>query len=321
MNFPWDHSRRFNTYSEYFRKYFGKRVQKLSVDAGFSCPNRDGTVGFGGCTYCDPDAFNPSYCKPEKSISQQLKEGKEFHNKRYRRADEYLAYFQPYSNTHAPLHHLKKLYSEALEDPGVIGLVIGTRPDCVDVEKLDYLAELAKEYYVIVEYGIESCYDKTLERINRGHSFEIAKRAIKESSQRGIKTGGHLIFGLPGETPEMMLEEAKILSELPLNNIKFHQLQVVKNSIMAQEYRQNPEDYRFFELKEYLLLMADFLSLLRPDIVIERIAGEVPPPFLVEPARWDIRYDQVLHKFELLMEEKNLWQGKYYKQNSNGIIY
>jgi radical SAM protein (TIGR01212 family) len=313
MIYPWGHNRRFNAYSEYFRTTFGQRVQKLSVDAGFSCPNRDGTVGTGGCTYCNSEAFNPSYCQPHKSVSLQLNEGMEFHSKRYRRTDKYLAYFQPYSNTHAPLQHLQKLYEEALQTPGVIGLVIGTRPDCVDERKLDYLARLSENYYVIVEYGIESCYDATLKRINRGHTFADTVMALEETAKRGIKTGGHMIFGLPGETPEMMMSEASVLSELPLNTVKFHQLQIVKDTIMADEYINHPEEFKLFELEEYLQHMADFLTLLRTDIVIERIAGEVPPTFLLEPPRWKMRYDQVLQKLEELMEVQNLWQGKLYQ--------
>ena len=236
MKYPWGHSRRFNAYSNYFLKEFGERVQKLSIDAGFTCPNRDGTVGTGGCTYCNNDAFNPSYCSPSKSINQQIIEGIEFHQKRYRRANKYLAYFQPFSNTYAPLDKLRNIYHEALKFPEVIGLVIGTRPDCIDDKKLEFFSELSKKYYVIIEYGIESCYDKTLERVNRGHSFEQSVKAITKTAQKGIKTGAHIIFGLPGETKQEMLDEADILSELPLNNIKFHQLQIIKDTEMAIRY-------------------------------------------------------------------------------------
>ncbi|OFX27283.1 MAG: TIGR01212 family radical SAM protein, partial [Bacteroidetes bacterium GWA2_31_9b] len=192
-NYLWGHNRRFNSYSEYFRQNFGERVQKVTIDAGFTCPNRDGSKGTGGCTYCNNDAFNPSYCKPEKSIKQQIEEGMEFHINRYRRAKNYLAYFQAYSNTYAPLEHLKKIYSEALAIPGVVGLVIGTRPDCIDDEKLEYFKELSKSHYIIIEYGVESCYNKTLERINRGHTFEQSVEAIVKTHQLGIKTGAHFI--------------------------------------------------------------------------------------------------------------------------------
>ena len=246
FRFPWGHHRRFNSYNEYFKKTFGQRVQKLSIDAGFTCPNRDGTVGRGGCTFCNNDAFNPSYCQPEKSIRQQIEEGKQFHAWRYRRAIDYLAYFQAFSNTFAPLEHLKKIYDEALAVDGIIGLVIGTRPDCIDDEKLDYFQELSKNHYLIIEYGIESCYDETLERINRGHTFGQSVEAIEKTTSRGIKTGAHIIFGLPGETTAQMMAEAEILSKLPLNTLKFHQLQIVKNTSMALEYLNQPENFTFF---------------------------------------------------------------------------
>ena len=180
-NFPWGHSRRFNSYTEYIRKQFGGRVQKVAVDAGFTCPNRDGTLGTGGCTYCDNDAFNPSYCTPEKSIHQQIREGIEFHAKRYRRANRFLVYFQPYSNTYAPLAELQQKYEEALKFSDVIGLVIGTRPDCIDDEKLSYLSELSKKQFIQVEYGVETTNEETLTRINRGHSFELSKRIIEKT--------------------------------------------------------------------------------------------------------------------------------------------
>ena len=198
--YPWGHERRFNAYSNYFRSLYGARVQKVSIDAGFTCPNRDGTRGTGGCTYCNNDAFNPSYCIPEKSVSQQIEEGIQFHKWRYNEAVSYLAYFQAYSNTYAPVEKLRRLYSEALEYPGVIGLIIGTRPDCIDDEKLTLLKELSDKYYVAIEYGIESCYNRTLSRINRGHTFEEAVQAVEQTSALGIKTGAHFIFGLPGES-------------------------------------------------------------------------------------------------------------------------
>jgi radical SAM protein (TIGR01212 family) len=310
MKYPWGHSRRFNAYSNYILKEFGERVQKLSIDAGFTCPNRDGTVGTGGCTYCNNNAFNPSYCTPSKSISQQIIEGIEFHQKRYRRANKYLAYFQPFSNTYAPLDKLRNIYNEALKFPEVIGLVIGTRPDCIDDKKLEFFSELSKKYYVIIEYGIESCYDKTLERVNRGHSFEQSVKAITKTAQKGIKTGAHIIFGLPGETKQEMLDEADILSELPLNNIKFHQLQIIKDTEMAKEYREKPENFNLFSLNEYIDFIITFLERLTPDIVIERFAGEVPPRFLSGPNWGLIRNDQILNLIKKKLYEKNTWQGR-----------
>ena len=310
--YTWGHNRRFNTYSDYFKSRFGERVQKVSVDAGFTCPNRDGTLGRGGCTYCNNNAFNPSYCLPEKSIKQQISEGIEFHKVRYRRAEKYLAYFQAYSNTYADLDYLKKVYKEALDVPGVVGLVVGTRPDCVDDDKLDYFAELAKKVYLIIEYGIESCYDKTLEKINRQHSYEQSVQAIQKTAQRGIRTGAHLIFGLPGETREEMLQEAEIISALPLDNVKFHQLQIIKGTQMSKNYALNPEEFNLFTWEEYREFMIDFLERLNPRFVVERITGEAPPRFLAGP-RWGLkRTDQILNLFEQRLEERNTWQGRLY---------
>ncbi len=283
--YPWGNKRRFNAYPDYFRNIFGSRVQKVSIDAGFSCPNRDGTKSSGGCTYCNNKAFNPSYCLPEKSVSQQLEEGIDFLRHRYRRADSYLAYFQAYSNTYAPVETLKRLYGEALDYPGIAGLITGTRPDCIDEEKLDYLKDLAGKYYIAVEYGIESCYNKTLLRVNRGHSFEEAEKAVRMTSERGINTGAHFIFGLPGETREEMLEEASVISELPLRSVKFHQLQIIRGTPLEDEFRKNPSDFHLFSLDDYLDFIVSFMERLNPAIVIERFTGEVPPRFL-EGERW-----------------------------------
>ncbi len=310
--FQWGHSRRYNSYSEYFKKAFGQRVQKVAVDAGFTCPNRDGTKGVGGCTYCDNDSFNPSYCQPTKSVAQQISEGVEFHSRRYRRAKDFLAYFQPYSNTYAPLEQLKQLYSEALAVEGVIGLVIGTRPDCVNDEILDYIATLSQTHYVILEYGLESCYDTTLRRINRGHSWDESVSAIEKSAQRGIKTGAHLIFGLPGESREEMLAEAAMVSALPLDNIKFHQLQIIKGTRMAEEYLATPDSFQLFKMEEYLDFMIQFIEQLNPSFVIERFAGEVPPRFLVSAPWSNLRNDEFNRLLEQKLEERNTWQGRLY---------
>jgi len=309
--YPWGHQRRFNSYSEYFRKKFGGRVQKLTLDAGFTCPNRDGSKGKGGCTFCNNNAFNPSYCQPEKSISTQIEEGIEFHKRRYRRADKYLAYFQAYSNTYAGVDVLRERYEEALRRDEVIGLVIGTRPDTVDTEILNYIKKLANDHYVVIEYGIESCYNNTLKRVNRGHSFEDSIRAIDMTASRGIRQGAHFIIGLPGESSEDILAEMKIISGLPINNIKFHQLQIVRNTIMAKEYISNPEDFRIYDLDEYLGLMLSILEVLNPGFVVERIAGESNQGFLLSKS-WGIRYDQVLNKFEQMLAGKDTWQGKHY---------
>ena len=312
MEYSWGHARRFNAYSNYFRKHFGERVQKLSIDAGFTCPNRDGKLGIGGCTYCNNNAFNPSYCNSKKSVRQQIIEGIEFHRKRYRRTNKYLAYFQPYSNTYAEISRLKQIYIESLQFPEIIGIVIGTRPDCVDDEKLEFLRKLSESYYIMIEYGIESCYDHTLKRINRGHSFEQSVEAIIKTAKLGIKTGGHIIFGLPGESREEMMNEASILSKLPLNNIKFHQLQIIKETQMAVEYSKNPESFNLFSLNDYIDFVCEFISYLSPNIVIERFAGEVPPRFLVGPNWGLFRNDQILNMIEKKLSEKNIWQGKYF---------
>jgi uncharacterized protein len=310
--FPWGHSRRFNAYSEHIRKVFGARVQKLSLDAGFSCPNRDGTVSTGGCTFCDSDAFNPSYCVPEKPITQQLNEGIDFHKTRYRRSSRYLAYFQAYSNTHAPLPRLQQLYEEALSVPGVIGLVIGTRPDSVDKEKLDYLAGLSDEYYILVEYGIESCNNETLRTINRGHSFEQAVWALEETHNRGIKTGAHFIIGLPGESRKEILDQAGIIAGLPIDNIKFHQLQILKNTKMEGLYRRDPKSFHLFGLDEYIDFMISYIEHLPAQMVIERFTAEVPPRYRIAPDWGNQRTDQILAMFENRLEEKDTWQGRRY---------
>lgn len=313
MEYPWKHERPFNAYPNYFRRVFGERVQKLSIDAGFTCPNRDGKLSEGGCTFCNNDAFSPSYCQPEKSVGQQLDEGIEFHKARYRRASKYLAYFQAFSNTYADIDHLKKVYQPALDRDDVVGLVIGTRPDCIDERKLEYFARLSEQKYVIIEYGVESCYDRTLQRINRGHDFETSVKAIQQTHDYGIKTGAHLIFGLPGETEKDMFEEARIISSLPLDNVKFHQLQVMKGTLMEKEYLSNPDDFYFFELDEYVAFMCDFLELLSPKIVVERFASEAPPWFILASANWGLRNDQVVQLIEKELRNRNSWQGKYFK--------
>ena len=311
MSYPWGDNRRFNSYSNYFTKQFGGRVQKISIDAGFSCPNRDGKISTGGCTFCSNSAFNPSYCQPEKSIRQQIDEGIEFHQKRYRRANQYLAYFQPFSNTYKPLEELKRIYSEALEVPEIAGIVIGTRPDLIDEAILQHLNEIQKTHYVMLEYGVESVYDETLKRVNRGHDFATAGKAIRMTADYGIPCGAHFIFGLPGETKAMMLGAAEIISRLPLTTVKFHQLQIFKGTKMAEEYLLHSEYFHLFDLEEYIDFVIDFAERLNPAIVIERFAGEVPPRYLVSEPWMKLRYDAVLSSIEKRMEERGTWQGKF----------
>ena len=320
--------KRYNSFVGYFKRRYGERLQKIVLDAGFTCPNRDGKVGRGGCTYCDNAAFHPSYSTSGKSLHQQLDEGIEFHKVRYRTTEHYLAYFQSFSNTYAPLDRLRELYEEALSHPDVVGIVIGTRPDCVDEEKLDYLADLnqgrvLKDWtrtlsgddtrtapIVIVEYGIESCYDSTLERINRGHDFETACKAVKMTAERGIDVGAHFILGLPGETRQMMLDACSLINDLPLRSVKFHQLQIVKGTQMEKEYAQVPQDFERFSLEEYLDFFVEMLERLRPDLFIERFVGEVPPRFVNETPWGLIRNVELLRLLEARLMEKDSWQGK-----------
>lgn len=310
--FAWGHERRFNAYSNYFRSLYGARVQKVSIDAGFTCPNRDGSAGTGGCTYCNNDAFNPSYCMPEKSVTLQIEEGIKFHKWRYKEAVSYLAYFQAYSNTYAPLARLRQLYEEALVFPEVTGLIIGTRPDCIDDEKLRYLKELSSRCYLAVEYGVESCYNKTLRRINRGHTFEDAVNAIEKTAAYGINTGAHFIFGLPGETREEMLKQADIISGLPLKSVKFHQLQIIKGTKMEKEFMESPGDFELFTWEEYLDFIICFLERLNPSIVVERFTGEAPLRFLSGPGWGKKRADQIVNLIEKRLEELDTWQGRLY---------
>ena len=324
--------KRYNSFVGYFKRKYGERLQKIVLDAGFTCPNRDGKVGRGGCTYCDNAAFHPSYSTAGKSLYQQMDEGIEFHKVRYRTTEHYLAYFQSFSNTYGPLEKLRKLYEEALTHPDVVGIVIGTRPDCVDEEKLDYLQDLAQGKVlenwsrslageaertapiVIVEYGIESCYNTVLERINRGHDFETARRAVQMTADRGIDTGAHFILGLPGETKQMMLDACELINALPLRSAKFHQLQIVKGTRMETEYAECPGDFVRFSLDEYLDFFTEMLERLRPDLFIERFAGEVPPRFVNETPWGLIRNVELLRLLERRLEEKNTWQGRLVSQ-------
>lgn len=321
--------KRYNSFVGYFKRKYGERLQKIVLDAGFTCPNRDGKVGRGGCTYCDNAAFHPSYSTAGKSLHQQMDEGIEFHRVRYRMTEHYLAYFQSFSNTYAPLERLRTLYEEALSHPQVVGIVIGTRPDCVDDEKLDYLADLAHGRVldgwsrtlseggmrtapiVIVEYGVESCYDQTLMRINRGHDFETASRAIHMTASRGIDVGAHFILGLPGETRQMMLDSCALINELPLRSVKFHQLQIVKGTRMEQEYADKSQDFEHFSLDEYIDFFVDMLERLRPDLFIERFVGEVPPRFVNETPWGLIRNVELLRLLEKRLEERQTWQGRH----------
>jgi len=310
--FAWGHSRRINAYPEYFRSLFGHRVQKLSLDAGFTCPNRDGTKGTGGCTFCVNDAFNPSYCQPNKSVTQQLVEGIEFHQIRYKSAASYLAYFQAYSNTYSSVTVLEAMYREALAVPNVIGLVIGTRPDCITIETLELLAEIAKTHYVVVEFGVESCYDDTLVRINRGHDFATSQKAIKLTASYGLKVGAHFILGLPGDDRQRILDAMPLMNGLTINTVKFHQLQIFNDTVMADQYAADASSIPLMEMNVYINLVVDVVERLNPAFVIERVAGEVPPRFLAAGGWGLIRYSEVFRLFEKRLEERNTWQGRLF---------
>ena len=412
----------YNSFVGYYRRRYGERVQKLVLDAGFSCPNRDGTVGWGGCSYCDNAAFHPGYSTPGKALLAQIEEGIEFQRVRYPRVRHYLGYFQAYSNTYGTLERLQRAYEEVLSHPEVVGIVIGTRPDCVDEEKLDYLSGLAggrvlkgwrrtfggsgidggwanersadsgsgangwraddrstndrstddrstndrstnsisansistnsistnsisansrstnggsiddrstnngsadgglpegktiDAPIVVVEYGIESCYDATLRRINRGHDFECARRAVEMTAERGLDTGAHFILGLPGETREMLLDQCDAISSLPLRSVKFHQLQIVKGTAMEKEYAADPSAFYRPGLDEYLDFVIDILERLRPDLYIERVAGEVPPRFVNDTPWGLVRNFEILRMLDRRMEERGARQGRLFSQ-------
>ncbi len=313
QNYVWGTARRYNSYADWFAGLFGGRVQKLSINAGFTCPNRDGTLGYGGCTYCNNEAFIPGYCTPEKSVTDQIEQGIAFHRRRYRRAERYIAYFQAYTNTYADIDKLTALYDEALNHPSVAGLVIGTRPDCINGELLDRLAVMARDYFVMIEYGIESVNDDILRRINRGHDFTTAMKALKETELRGLNAGAHLIFGLPGESRSAIADSAEVISSLPLTSLKIRQLQLIKGTAMAMEYRKNPGAFDLYDLEEYLDLVISFTERLSPGIMIDRISGEAPPRLLDDPRDWHLRSSELFRLFEHRLEERNTWQGRLCK--------
>ena len=286
----------YKDYSHWIREQFPFRVQKISVDAGFSCPNRDGHLSMGGCTFCNNKTFNPAYCDNRKSITRQLEEGKAFFAKKYPEM-KYLAYFQAYSNTYGPLAELKAKYEEALSVDDIVGLVIGTRPDCVSDDVLDYLETLSHQTFLIVEYGIESANDDTLQRINRGHTFACSRQAIIKAHQKGIITCGHIILGLPGEDEQEMLRQAKAISDLPLDILKLHQLQVIKGTPLAAEYESHP--FRVLSAEEYVDLVIRYVSQLRNNIILERFVSQSPPDMVLAP-KWGLKN----HEFTDLLNKR-----------------
>jgi radical SAM protein (TIGR01212 family) len=304
--------RPYRSYAEWFREQLGGRVQKLSLDAGFNCPNRDGSLSYGGCTFCLNEAFTPSYCRGDKPIRQQIEEGISFHKWRYRKAARYVAYFQAYSNTYAPLEVLEERYREALSHPEVVGLVVGTRPDTVDDQKLDLLASLGRDRFVAVEYGVESTCEESLKRINRGHTFAQAREAIEATAARGLHVGAHFILGLPGESDQFLIDQTATINSLPLQTVKFHQLQLFRGTAMAAEYDRHPSRFRFWSLEEYLDLMVEIFSRLRPDLIVERFASEAPPRYHHGPNWGLVRNEQLWQMLEKRFSEKKSYQGEKY---------
>lgn len=301
----------YNEYSQFLKRFFPYKVQKISLNAGFTCPNRDGTKGRGGCTYCNNQTFNPEYCSTEKSITQQLQEGKEFFAHKYPDM-KYLAYFQAYTNTYSEIDVLKKKYEEALSVMDIVGLIIGTRPDCMPNELLDYLSELNKSVFVAVEYGAESVNNSTLTRINRGHTYEETIDAVNRTKEKGLITGVHTIVGLPKESKEDIINQAKELSKLPIDTIKLHQLQLIKGTKMALEYKRNPEDFHLYnDVEEYIDVVIDYLEHLRPDITVERFTSQSPKELLIAPD-WGIKNYEFVAKLRKRMAERGSYQGKNY---------
>ena len=301
---------RYLNYNQILKTEFSERVQKISINAGFTCPNRDGSKGTGGCTYCNNQTFSPEYCTSNKSVREQVEEGIAFFHHKYK-AQLYLAYFQSYTNTYDSTDNLKAIYEEALSYPNVIGLVVGTRPDCVSEELLDYFARLAKKYYVMIEYGIESTHDETLKFINRGHDYACAEKAIRDTASRGIRVGAHIILGLPGEERETILSHADILSQLPITALKIHQLQLVRGTKMALQFTEHPEWFHLYTAEEYIDLAIDFVERLNPDIAIERFVSQSPKELLIAP-EWGLKNFEFTAKIEKRLRERDAWQGRLF---------
>lgn len=300
--------KRYREFGDFLRERFPFKAQKIAINAGFTCPNRDGSKGRGGCTYCNNQTFNPSYCQTDKSVTDQLAEGVRFFSRKYPEM-RYLAYFQAYTSTYGELERLERLYEEALGYPGVVGLVIGTRPDCMPDSLLDYLTRLSERALVLVEYGVESTLDRTLRRINRGHDFAEAEEAIRRTAARGIAVGAHLILGLPGESRDEILGHADRLSELPLTTLKLHQLQLIRHTRMALEFERQPEDFHLFTVDEYIDLVIDFIERLDPAIALERFVSQSPKELLIAPD-WGLKNYEFTARVNRRLAERDSWQGK-----------
>jgi len=307
-----NNTKRYNDYSTFIKNNFSERVQKISIDTGFTCPNRDGSKGIGGCTYCNNNSFSPNYTRQIKSITKQLEEGILFFSKKYK-SQKYFAYFQSYTNTYTDFENLKELFTEAVSYPGVIGLVIGTRPDCINEDIIDFLSDLSKKYFISLEFGVESTLNKTLNLINRCHTFEETQQAYEMAKDRGLHLGAHMILGLPGETREDLLNHAKKLSKLPIETLKLHHLQIIKHTMMAKQFKETPALFNLFTAESYIDLVTDFITLLRPDIIIERFISESPKHLLVAPQWNGLKNFEIVSRIDKTLIKKNSWQGKYYK--------
>ena len=292
-------------YGTWIRHRFPFRVQKISIDAGFTCPNRDGKLSTGGCIYCDNRTFNPAYCQRKDSVARQLEAGKQFFARKYPEM-KYLAYFQAYTNTYASIDHLRQLYEEALSVKDIVGIVIGTRPDCVSDELLDYLEELNQRSFLIVEYGVESANDETLRRINRGHTFEQSRLAIEKTHQRGILTGAHIILGLPGEDAQENLRQAPIISSLPIDILKIHQMQIIRGTLLAEEFERSP--FHIYSIEEYIELISSYIQRLRKDLVLERFVSQSPKELLIAP-QWGLKNHEFTDLLNNYLIKHQIHQG------------
>lgn len=300
---------RYNSFGSFVRKRFGTHVHKVNVDAGFTCPNRDGTLGLSGCIYCNNDSFRPESCSPTLSVRDQVQNGIRHIRKRYG-AERFIVYFQPYTNTYASVEELERLYREALEEPSVIGLAIGTRPDCIDIEKIRLLDTLAERYFILVEYGLQSIYDRTLAFINRGHDYACFRRALEITQDRRIEIGAHVIVGFPTETREEMLAMADEISSMPVRFLKIHQLQIVRNTPLAEEFLKRP--FPVFGYDEYLDFVADFIERLSPEIVLQRLFATAPDDILVAPV-WNRNRHEILRDIEQRFNARKTRQGERFR--------
>lgn len=310
--FPWPGEQPYNSTAAQYKARFGGRVQKVSLHADFTCPNRDGKLGRGGCTFCNNDSFTPSYVRESKRLYDQIDKGVSFLERRYKRTAMFVGYFQAYTNTYGDLKDLKKLYDHVLAHPKIEGLVIGTRPDCVNEEMLDYFAALGEKHYIHLEYGVESCYDRTLEAINRGHDFATSVKAIEMTAERGLHVGAHMVFGLPGDSRKEMLDQVHLINKLPINAIKFHQLQIVQRTVMAKQYKETPEMFDLFDREEYIEFVCDFVERMRPDISIDRFGSEAPPSIKIAPKWNGARVDALQKAIGQELVDRESFQGQLY---------